>query len=143
VLKKADELEIDFLIENNVLAPFNHIDSTVPVLLCVDAPEMIRLIEVKDHPRLGILLDTAHLKVSAQTLGFDMYDHAELVSPFVEVIHHSDNDGLADTNQVLGEDYWAKSTGALFHGCLHVLEVKNIDTGVINQQLALLQGIYG
>lgn len=142
VLQKADELEIGFLIENNVLAPFNHRADRPVALFCVEGEEMVSLIEQVNHPRLGILLDTAHLKVSAHTLNFDKKVAAELVSPIVKVVHHSDNDGLADTNQALPDDYWAADLGEIFKGRLHVLEVKNLSEKQIEQQLHFLQNIY-
>jgi hypothetical protein len=142
ILPYAESLGITFLIENNVLAPFNYNPDRPLVLLCVDQHEMLRLIEEVSHPRLGLLLDTAHLKVSANTLGFDMHEAASAVAPHVHVVHHSDNDGLSDTNRPLPPDYWAAACGDLFLNRLHVLEVKKLETAEIISQLQFLQKIY-
>ena len=143
VLLKAEETGVDFLVENNVLAPFNYTDKRPIALFCVGAEEMIRLVEEVDHPKFGLLLDTAHLKVSAHTLGFDMKEAAIQVAPYVKVVHHSDNDGLSDTNQPLPNDYWAIELGSIFASRLHVLEVKNLTIDTIKQQMTLLQNTYG
>jgi hypothetical protein len=66
ILILADELEIDFLIENNVLAPFNF-NGENP-LLCCEFNDINWLFEEVKHLRFGLLLDTAHLKVSCKTL---------------------------------------------------------------------------
>lgn len=142
ILAHAEAMEVDFLIENNVLAPFNYSEDGPVALLCVDAEETLRLIEEVNHPGLGILLDTAHLKVSAGTLGFDMYEAARKMAPHVRVVHHSDNDGYSDTNLPLPENYWAASLGNIFPNCLHVLEVKKLEPAEISSQLRLLQQIY-
>ncbi len=54
VLEKTKNLNVDFLIENNVLAKMNvYHDGTNPIF-CVDGAEMDILITSINNPRLGI-----------------------------------------------------------------------------------------
>ncbi|MEM9823290.1 MAG: TIM barrel protein, partial [Bacteroidota bacterium] len=70
ILKIADQWQVEFYIENNVTARMNLNSHGQNPLLCSSPEELDRLANMMDHPRFGLLLDTAHLKVSAQTLGF-------------------------------------------------------------------------
>jgi sugar phosphate isomerase/epimerase len=139
ILEVADQLEMDFLIENNVIAQFNIAPNGMNPLFCCDTAEMSRLLEDIRHPRLGILLDTAHLKVSAITLGFDMKKAFKAVSHLIRGIHHSDNDGMVDNNQPLTANYWCGSLLQPFRNTTHVIEVKSLTIGEVFQQIALLQ----
>jgi ribosomal protein S18 acetylase RimI-like enzyme/sugar phosphate isomerase/epimerase len=139
VLGEAERLSTGFLIENNVLAPFNVYEDGTNPLLCVDGPEMLRLIKEVDHNLLGLLLDTAHLKVSAQTLKFNASEAVEQIKPFVKAIHHSDNDGASDTNEPLKEDYWfMKHMNEWNENVVHVVEVKRLDMNTIKEQIQLI-----
>lgn len=138
VLSKADELEVDFYIENNVTAAMNiNVHGQNP-LLCSHYREMIRLIHDMPHSRLGILLDTAHLKVSSITLPFDLKAAIHDLRYYISAIHHSDNEGLLDNNQLIPEDYWFAPFMPHFRNIPQVLEVKCIEVEQINQQLELL-----
>ncbi|MBW4360334.1 sugar phosphate isomerase/epimerase family protein [Flavobacterium taihuense] len=137
VLEFADKIGVDFLIENNVLAPFNY-DGSNP-LLCCEFSEIDWLFENVKNPRLGLLLDTAHLKVSCQTFQIDLFEEFEKISPFVKAFHHSDNDGTIDCNLVLKEDYWFLRYLAKFKEYVHVLEIKAKDISEIKQQIKLLK----
>jgi len=143
ILEKADELEIDFYIENNVTAAMNiNVHGQNP-LLCSHHREMIRLIDDLPHPRLGILLDTAHLKVSAKTIGFDLNEAVHDLRHFISAIHHSDNEGLLDNNQPITNDYWFAPFMPYFRNIPQVLEVKKLEIKEIMGQLELLKGFSG
>jgi sugar phosphate isomerase/epimerase len=124
ILAVAEKLEVDFYIENNVIAKFNIDGFGQNPLLCCDDIELNRLIKEVNHPRLGILLDTAHLKVSAQTLDFEMDGAVENLTSIIKAIHHSDNDGLLDSNQPLTMNYWFRKHLTKFQSLSHVIEVK-------------------
>jgi len=100
---------------------------------------MSRLIEEIPHPRLGLLLDTAHLKVSAKTLSFDLETGMKLITPNIKAIHHSDNEGILDNNQPLKNDYWFLEFISQFSNIPHVLEVKQQGISAINKQCELLE----
>jgi sugar phosphate isomerase/epimerase len=139
VLERTKELPVDFLIENNVLARMNvYPDGTNP-LLCVDGNEMLELIKSIDNPRLGLLLDTAHLKVSANVLQFSISESLRLIQSHIRCIHHSDNNGELDTNDPIGENYWFLDYLSEYTNVIHVLEVKKQSVEQINFQLNLLK----
>lgn len=135
ILKLANELEVDFLIENNVLAPFNYNGSNP--LMCCEFTEIDWLFNsIKDN-RLGLLLDTAHLKVSCKTLQLDLDNEFKKISPFIKAFHHSDNDGTIDCNLALNDDYWFFEYLKKYKEYVHVLEVKTNSLEEIKQQIKL------
>lgn len=137
VLIVANELEIDFLVENNVITAFNMKKDCNP-LLCCESQDIEFLFKIK-HPRLGLLLDTAHLKVSCLTLGLDIRNEVKKMQPYIRAIHHSDNDGTIDDNQALNKNYWFLPFLSLYEDLIHVIEVKNIEVNRIQEQINLLQ----
>ncbi len=139
ILQMAEELEIDFLIENNVIAPFNLIADNVNPFLCCTFEEMEWMIKTVDHRRLGILLDTGHLKVSCKTLGLDIVAEMDKILPLIRGLHHSDNDGLSDSNEKLDEDYWFIPFIEKSKEQVHVIEVKQIDNATISEQINILK----
>lgn len=138
VLENANKLGIDFLIENNVLASFNYIGNRNP-LLCCDYDDIKWLFREVTDKRLGLLLDTAHLKVSSFTLGFELERQFESIKPFVTALHHSDNNGQTDSNDQIDVDYWFLKYKMDFLSAVQVLEVKNLKEEEIIQQLNLLK----
>ncbi len=138
VLWRTRHLPTGFLIENNVLAPMNHhADGTVP-LLCVEAGEQLALLEEVGDARLGLLLDTAHLKVSARTLGFDAEGAARALLPVVRCVHHSDNAGEVDDNRPFGPDYWFLPLMGQCPHAVHVLEVRKTPPSELRRMERLL-----
>lgn len=137
IVQRAEELETVFLIENNVVAQMNIREDGSHPLFCGNPEEMLRLIKTIDHPRLGILLDTAHLKVSANTLGFDLDKAVAQLVNIVQGLHHSDNDGRFDTNEPLTNNYWFLKHLHKFE-VPQVIEVKDLSVAEIHQHLTLL-----
>src|SRR5690606_38674444 len=107
-------------------------------LLCADADELLRLVEEMNHPAFGLLLDTAHMKVSASALGFDLMENAVQIAPFIHAIHHSDNDGQRDTNHPIGAGYWFLSEMPKYGSAVHILEVHDQSLEEIGYQRDLL-----
>jgi sugar phosphate isomerase/epimerase len=130
---------VNLLIENNVLAPFNLPSSRKNPLLCVSADECLELIHEISHPRLGLLLDTGHLNVSAKTLGFDLDLAVKKLAPHVQALHHSDNDGVEDTNHPLSVHYWFLPWMPLYAQATHILEVHDQSIAAIAEQRMLLE----
>ena len=138
ILVEAKKLGLDFYIENNVLAGFNYKEGVNP-LLCCESADILRIAEVfKDEEHFGLLLDTAHFKVSCGTLGLDISAELERIKPFIRAIHHSDNDGLTDTNERIDTDYWFLPYLKDYRSLPHVLEVKRQSIESIELQLNLL-----
>ena len=128
-----------FLVENNVLAPVNVHPSGSNPLFCCDAEEMIKMLNEVNSLNLDLLIDTAHLKVSAQTLGFDKDQAMEKLYYKIGCIHHSDNDGSFDTNEKIGSGYWFLKHMHKFTGLVHVLEVKKLSEEEVTGQIKILQ----
>lgn len=139
VLKEARKHHVHFLIENNVLAKFNIREDVKNPFLCADPNEIKDLYNTFEDKYFGILLDTAHLKVSANSLGFDKFEAIEKISGCIKYIHHSDNNGLKDSNDPIFENYWFLPLMRQFEDCIHVLEVKNQSTNEIERQIKLLE----
>jgi sugar phosphate isomerase/epimerase len=101
----AREQGCDLLIENNVLSELNHESfGTDPFLM--STPEEARLIMENTPDNVNLLLDVAHLKVSARSLGYDPAGFFSLCGEWIRSYHLSDNDGLADSNESISEDSW-------------------------------------
>ena len=98
ILQTAESLNVEFLIENNVVAPFNYDGENNP-LLCCDFNDLSWLFNSIKNEKFGLLLDTAHLKVSCKTLNINLLDEFKRISPFIKAFHHSDNDGTIETTQ--------------------------------------------
>jgi Xylose isomerase-like TIM barrel len=138
LLEEADRLGLDFYIENNVTAAMNINSHGQNPLLCSEPKEIVRLFTEINHPRLGLLLDTAHLKVSAGTLAFDLEEAMAQLSPYIRAIHHSDNDGLLDSNQPIYQEYWFAPFMPFYRNLPQVLEVKKQSVAEIHRQVDLL-----
>jgi RimJ/RimL family protein N-acetyltransferase/sugar phosphate isomerase/epimerase len=138
ILELTADLPTGFLLENNVLAKMNVYASGANPLLCVESAEMLKMLEEISDPRAGILLDTAHLKVSSKTLDFDLNKAAEEILPQARCIHHSDNDGLHDNNQPFDGGYWFLPFMKKTEHSVHVLEVRKQDAGALKNLEKLL-----
>ncbi len=139
ILHRTKEIDVRFLIENNVIAKMNMYDGGLNPLLCCNADEINELIHTINDKKLGILLDTGHMKVSANTLGFDAATAVRNIANHIDCIHHSDNNGEFDTNHSLPNDYWFNTFLPEFSFATHVLEVKKINAVEINKQIDLIR----
>lgn len=139
IIKEAKKLNMSFYIENNVTAPFNIREDGQEVLLCSSAEELILLSDAIDKKNFGILLDTAHLKISSNALDFDKDQAVKKLMPYIKYIHHSDNNGEKDTNDSIDPNYWFLKWMKHFIDATHILEVKNIGVKEISTQLSLLK----
>lgn len=121
--QRANELGVRLLVENNVLSEANFAEFKGNPLLMVDPDEILNIL--KQLPStVGLLLDIAHFKVSAQSLGFEM-NRVQEILPYVRGYHLSDNDGTADTNEVLADDCWFwKYAEPIDYICCEVYEYK-------------------
>ena len=114
-------------------------DATI-TLFCCDADEMLLMLKEVNHSNVGLLIDTAHLKVSANTLKFNADEAVKKIAKNILCVHHSDNDGTFDTNDKLTNNYWFLSHMKDFSNITHVLEVKKLTEEEVKQQLKILQG---
>jgi len=138
ILKSTESLNTMFFIENNVISMEN-MDGDINPLLCCDSSEIIWLFNGIKDPKFGILLDTAHFKVSCKTLNNNIDDEFNKIRPYVKAIHHSDNDGYIDNNMPISENYWFINYLKYFKNATHVIEVKNLDETEIIEQINILK----
>jgi sugar phosphate isomerase/epimerase len=136
---EAEHLGVRFLVENNVVAKFNLLPDGSSPLLCCEHTEIERMRVDVPGAALGCLLDTGHLKVSAGALGFSADEYMRRVGHTIQAIHHSDNDGSADSNEPLTPAYWFLSHMPRFEAAWHVLEVHDQTVEQIKIQFGLLR----
>ena len=74
-------------------------------LLLTHPKEIIEFFKKCDK-NVGLLLDVGHLKVSAKTYGFNLFKAHEMLKPYIEGYHLSDNDGLKDSNSEFTKKSW-------------------------------------
>lgn len=134
----AQEKSVDLLLENNVLSPLN---AGKVELLGVVPEEIELLLKRIDRANVGLLLDVAHLKVSAVTLGFDMHAAAARLAPLVRCCHLSDNDGTTDSNEVVTPDawFWTPLLSNLGESPVWVLEAYDLELQTAAEQIALIE----
>lgn len=101
----AEAREMLLLIENNVLTRGTAENNGDDVLLMTTS-QGIR--DVLDAVGRGarLLMDVAHLAVSARTLGFDAKSALAEVADLVGGYHLSDNNGVVDSNDPVVADSW-------------------------------------
>ena len=94
------------LVEPNVVPRFNLVKNRNELALICEAWEVLNLIRDAKSDRLGILLDTGHLNVTAETLDFDRMDFVEQVAPYIRAFHVHDNDGEVDMHLPIQSGSW-------------------------------------
>jgi len=141
-IKRVNELSsfaktknIKLLIENNVLSHQNYFEFNDNPLLMVDSNETNELMSQTDD-NVGLLIDVAHLKVSANTLKFSPEDYLLEFRDSVCAYHLSDNNGLEDTNNIITEDawFWNFLNKSLDY---YSLEIYNVEPKILKKQLNL------
>ena len=141
VLKEAEKLKILFLIENNVLSNINMVENkTENPLLCCSSEDIVRLFQSIKSNFFGLLLDTGHLKVSSNSLNLNLTEEYINIKKFIKAIHHSDNDGLNDSNEIISHDYWFLNFLDNHKDLVHVIETKNMSSADVKKTLILLDG---
>lgn len=101
----AEKRGIQLLIENNVVSSANFFALQQDPLL-MTTPEECRYVMQRVNANVGFLLDVAHLKVSAVTLGYDPFKIFSLCNDWIQGYHLSDNNGMSDSNEPIRKDSW-------------------------------------
>lgn len=141
VADEAADLGLRLLIENNVISPVYLEQMPINPLLLTQADECTAFFEEVARANVGLLLDVAHVKVSATAQGFDPHRFIETVADWVGCLHLSDNDGREDTNQPVRTDSWFVPHLKDFVDCPWVIEAYNLDGATQRSQLELLRGV--
>ena len=93
------------MIENNVLSKNNSLEfKNNPLLMC--QPEECKEILNCLPENIKLLVDVAHLKVSANSLEFNPNKMFKMCDDRIGGYHLSDNNGLSDTNQSFSSESW-------------------------------------
>ena len=96
---------VTLLVENNVINKHNLSTFGEDPLLLTNPNEILDFM-VGMPSNVGLLLDVAHLKVSANSLGFDLLLAHEKIKKLIKAYHLSDNDGTADSNDPVHPESW-------------------------------------
>jgi len=101
----AKKSNITLMIENNVLSKNNSLEfNSNPLLMC--APEECNEVLNNFPEDIKLLIDVAHLKVSANSLNFNPEKMFHMCENRIGGYHLSDNNGLSDTNQAFNSKSW-------------------------------------
>ena len=101
----AKNLGITLMIENNVLSKNNSLEfSSNPLLMC--APEECNEVLNNLPEGIKLLIDVAHLKVSANSLNYNPKKMFQMCENRIGGYHLSDNNGLSDTNNPFNSEAW-------------------------------------
>ena len=131
----ALKLGVELLIENNVLSANNLMEFRGNPFLMVTAEECTYI--MRNTPsNVNLLIDVAHLKVSAKSLEFDPEIFLRKCDEWINAYHLSDNDGTKDSNDPITEKswFWPYLKKDLDY---YSLEVYNISIKKLIQQLYL------
>ncbi len=98
-------LGVQLLIENNVLSDNNYKQFGCNPFLMVNSDECVNVMQ-NTPANVNLLIDVAHLKVSANSLNFDPRDFLFKCNDWIKAYHLSDNNGLSDSNECVDNDSW-------------------------------------
>ena len=97
VLDRTAGTDVSLAVENNVVSEENRFEDGAKLLLA--RPDGASEFVNRLPSSVGILLDTGHLTVSAETFGFSRDAFLDIVAPSVRCLHLHDNDGLRDRHE--------------------------------------------
>ena len=101
----AANLNINLSIENNVFSEDNSKIFDCDPFLMTGADECNYIIS-NTPENVGLLVDVAHLKVSANSLGFNPITFLKECGAYIDSYHLSDNNGKNDSNSLISEESW-------------------------------------
>jgi sugar phosphate isomerase/epimerase len=101
----ASNRGVTLLVENNVLSKRNFAQNQINPLLFSDPDEIAQFFQ-SVRKDVKLLLDFGHLKVSANTLGFDLSSAVSRIQPWVGGYHLSENRGELDDHLNFDADAW-------------------------------------
>ena len=103
--ERARDLGVTLLVENNILTKGTLAANAPDVLLMVSPEDIAKTFEYLPST-VGLLLDVAHLEVSAYSLGFDPQKALVALHPFTKAYHLSDTDTTNDVAMPVTNDSW-------------------------------------
>jgi sugar phosphate isomerase/epimerase len=134
---------IAIFVENNVVSRLQLRGDRSDLPLMVDADEIESVLTEVAAPNLGLLLDVAHARVSANALGFDAGRLVERLAPHIRLIHISNDDGIEDRNLPVHDESWFWPVIAPLAGRDIVVEAYRLDGSDIIAQRNLTSRMLG
>ena len=143
ICRYLDSKGLKLLLENNVIDSSVYNNFGDNPFLCCDPEEINELTRICCN-NFGLLLDLAHLKVSANTLGFDFLDAVKKLVKITSAVHISDNDGSRDTNLPFDEASDVLMALAEFEELNFItIEVYDDNMSLLQKQIELIRGARG
>ena len=102
----AQKHDIKILVENNVVSQKNLKNFGFNPFLISCPSEIKEFLTYIDTKKVNMLIDVAHLKVSANSLNFKVDDFFNSCNGRIGGYHLSENDGLSDTNEKFNQNSW-------------------------------------
>ncbi len=137
----ARQKKIKLLVENNVVSPFNLIAGKNELLLLADALEAIQFYQDVGADNVLYLIDTGHVKVSANSLGFDAKEYLRKLCPYTGAFHLSDNNGRLDQNWSFDEQVWFRDVIRENKDKTFVIEAQGLEIDEIKKCYRNLENI--
>ncbi len=132
----AKKKKIQLFIENNVISKENLKKFKKNPLLMTE-PKEIENIMCKLPKNVKLLMDVAHLKVSSQTLKFNLIKSFKDLKKYTGAYHLSDNNGIIDNNKDVRKNSWFIDLISFVD--FISIEVANKNLKSIKNQLNLIQ----
>lgn len=121
----AKRCQVQLLVENNVVTPYNTIHGENLGYCIAGIDDSIALLRVFSEWGVGLLLDTGHMQVTAQTLGFSRDAYIEKCQPYIRGFQCSDNNGIEDEHLPIPAGHWTIALAKKFPNIPVTLEVNN------------------
>lgn len=103
--EEAKKKNVQLMIENNVISKKNIEHFQEDPLLFTNPKEIKEIMRILPS-EIGFLLDVAHLKVSSNSLGFDLEKAHKNLHKEISAYHLSENNGFSDQNRPLKKTSW-------------------------------------
>tara|TARA_B100000900_G_scaffold387579_1_gene378923 strand:- start:1941 stop:2819 length:879 start_codon:yes stop_codon:yes gene_type:complete len=132
----AKKKKVKLFIENNVISKKNLQKFKKNPLLMTE-PNEIKNIMTKLPKNVKLLMDVAHLKVSSETLKFNLIKSFKDLKKFIGAYHLSDNNGIIDDNKDIRKNSWF--INLISFADFVSIEVANKDLKKIKNQFNLIQ----
>ena len=128
---------VELLIENNVISKNNFDEFGVNAFLMA-TPDECEFVMKNTATNVNMLLDVAHLKVSANSLDFDPAIIFSQCKSWIKGYHLSDNCGKRDSNECVTDDswFWQYIDNRIDY---LTLEIYNVSIDIIKSQLELVK----
>ena len=87
---------------------------------------------------VGLILDTGHLKVTCKTLKLNLLKEYKKIFKHIKAYHLSDNNGLADTNNLFtAKAWWFKKFNKKLD--YYTIEVYDDDLLKLKKQVSIIE----